>query len=319
VDFKKYQHVERIGNSAVEGILEGLVYVFPKIDGTNASVWMEDGEICAGSRNRKLALDNDNAGFMSAITQDKDIRELLEANPNVKLFGEWLVPHTIKSYREDAWRKFYVFDVLEYTGGGVADPDEVHASYLPPCYKYLTYEEYAVLCERFAVNYIPCMARYDRPTKDQVVQCAEKNDYLMLPGKIGEGVVVKRYDFRNRFGHRNWAKVVRSAFHETHQKEGVGISPGAMVIERDIAIQYVTKTLVDKERAKITIDIENEESKGNRAKPIQPRLIGMVWHCILTEELATIVKKRKNPTIDFKLLQRYVIARIKEHAQDLFS
>ena len=60
MEFLKYQHVERYGNDEVDGINIGTCYVFPKIDGTNASVWLgEDGEIHAGSRNRELRLDNE--------------------------------------------------------------------------------------------------------------------------------------------------------------------------------------------------------------------------------------------------------------------
>lgn len=63
MDFRKYQHIERFGTSEVEQIEIGTCYVFPKIDGTNSSVWLNDGELCAGSRNRQLSLESDNAGF----------------------------------------------------------------------------------------------------------------------------------------------------------------------------------------------------------------------------------------------------------------
>lgn len=63
--FIKYQHIERIGTSEVEGILDGDCYVFPKLDGTNASIWMDDAELCCGSRNRQLSLENDNGGFIN--------------------------------------------------------------------------------------------------------------------------------------------------------------------------------------------------------------------------------------------------------------
>lgn len=44
--FEKYQHVERLGTVAVEGILDGIVYVYPKLDGTNTSVYLNDaGEV----------------------------------------------------------------------------------------------------------------------------------------------------------------------------------------------------------------------------------------------------------------------------------
>jgi len=57
--FKKYQKIRRIGDDRTKGILNGRVSVFPKIDGTNASVWMDDGKLKAGSRNRELTLEND--------------------------------------------------------------------------------------------------------------------------------------------------------------------------------------------------------------------------------------------------------------------
>lgn len=62
--FKKYQSLERLGTQATDGITDGIVHVFFKIDGTNASLWM-DGRVRGGSRNRELALENDNAGFLN--------------------------------------------------------------------------------------------------------------------------------------------------------------------------------------------------------------------------------------------------------------
>jgi hypothetical protein len=38
--FIKYMHLERFGNDEVEGIEIGTTYVFPKLDGTNAQVWL---------------------------------------------------------------------------------------------------------------------------------------------------------------------------------------------------------------------------------------------------------------------------------------
>lgn len=71
--FKKYQHLERYGNQSVSDIEQGEVYVFPKIDGTNASVWLNDeGNIAAGSRNRELSHEKDNAGFYELAENTRD-------------------------------------------------------------------------------------------------------------------------------------------------------------------------------------------------------------------------------------------------------
>ena len=74
MEFHKYMHIERLGTDEVEGIEIGRVHVFPKIDGSNGSVWYDsdNGIIEAGSRNRVLTLDNDNQGFYEYILKSKD-------------------------------------------------------------------------------------------------------------------------------------------------------------------------------------------------------------------------------------------------------
>ena len=47
MQFREYQQVERFGMPEVQQINFGRCFVFPKIDGTNVSVWLGDaGEIC---------------------------------------------------------------------------------------------------------------------------------------------------------------------------------------------------------------------------------------------------------------------------------
>lgn len=287
MSFQRYQHVARFGHEDVEDIQLGTCYVFPKIDGTNGSIWWS-GEIRAGSRNRELSLENDNQGFYKHVIQDTRYFRLLELNPSLTLYGEWLVPHTLKTYREDAWRKFYVFDVMDDKG-------------------YVPYPLYKPLLANFDIDFIPCVRIVKDGSEEEFRRAAEMNDYLMKPGEIGEGVVIKNYEFANKFGRINWAKIVRSEFKERHCKEmGPPEAQGASTVEREIVDRYITKTLVDKERAKID------------TRPIQPRLLATVYHCLLTEELADAVKKWKNPTIDFKMLQKRVNLKVKELCPDLF-
>ena len=69
--FKKYTHIERLDSVDCEGLLSNeTVYVTPKADGTNASVWLEDGEIKCGSRKRVLTVGNDNAAFCFWMMSD---------------------------------------------------------------------------------------------------------------------------------------------------------------------------------------------------------------------------------------------------------
>jgi hypothetical protein len=124
-DFRKYDHVVRLGHLDAFGLCDGLVHVFPKLDGTNSSVWLDgNGEIQAGSRSRVLSEGADNAGFLSWVHEPDNYARIYGAlsafGEGTHIYGEWLVPHTIKGYREDAWRRFWMFDVWSPSTGYVA-------------------------------------------------------------------------------------------------------------------------------------------------------------------------------------------------------
>jgi hypothetical protein len=296
--FKKYPHLERLGHVEVEDITIGTCHVFPKLDGTNASVWLDDGQVCGGSRNRTLSLGADNAGFLAWLEQAEHVRQFVHQNPGLRLYGEWLVPHTFKQYREDAWRKFWIFDVFDETSG-----------------QFLPFEQYAERMEGyFDLNVIEPLAVIEHPADEDLLRIVESNTYLVQDGAgPGEGVVVKRYGFENRFGNTTWAKIVRNAFKEDNRREFGVHTPGATYqVEVDIAQRFVTQHLVLKERAKLEID-------GKLEKRQIPELFGRIWHCIITEEMWQILKDFKDPKIDFKQLRKYVIHYTKDFCPDLFN
>jgi hypothetical protein len=235
---------------------------------------------------------------MEAVINDERYQALLAAAPHLRLFGEWLVPHTIRTYREEAWRKFYVFDVVDES----CPVEDI---------KHVPFEEYEPWMKQFGIDYIPCVKIIENPSKEQLYACLEDNTYLMQQGELGEGVVIKNYDFTNRYGRQTWAKIVKSEFKD----KALGVhgptkQQGACTVEQDIATIYVTEALVRKELAKIV----NEDD----GKPVQPRLLSTVYYCMLTEETWNFVKKFKNPTINFNLLQRHVTLRVKQFAQEYF-
>ena len=120
--FLRYPHLCKFGNKEVESIEFGITHVFPKLDGTNASVWIsfpqegveDDIKLQFGSRNRYISdtlathditSASDNQGFARSFYTDKQRHknhyEYLIKNPTHILYGEWLVPHTIKTYRDE--------------------------------------------------------------------------------------------------------------------------------------------------------------------------------------------------------------------------
>lgn len=301
MEFKKYQHIERLGNIEVEGIEIGECYIFPKIDGTNSSVWLKDGEIRCGSRNRELTLENDNAGFYAEMLKHEEIKKFLTKYPQYRLFGEWLVPHTLKTYREDAWRKFYIFDVAidnPTADGGL---------------EYIPYSNYVPLLTEFNIEYIAPLKIIKNPTEAMLLHVVENNMYLIKDGEgVGEGIIIKNYNYYNKYGRQKWAKIVRNEFKENHHKSMGAPQSEGCPIEEKIINELLTDSFIEKEYNKIVNNNAGWESK------YIPQLLNTIFYEFICDEIWNICKKYKMPKINFKTLQVFCFKRIKEVKKELF-
>lgn len=301
MEFKKYQHLERFGNDEVEGIELGKLYIFPKLDGTNAQVWLDDeGNIKAGSRNRELTLEKDNAGFYKFVLENENIKKYLEKHPTHRLYGEFLVPHSLKTYREDAWRRFYIFDVC-------LDKEDGSVEYIP-------YDIYKPLVEEFGLDYIPPIVTMTNGSYGYFIRTLDNNTFMIQDGKgVGEGIVIKNYDYYNKYKRQIWAKIVTNEFKEIHKREmGVNNIKTEKVIEQEIVDNYCTAAFIEKEYSKIL----NETGEWDNRKI--PMLLGRVFSELVKEETWNIIKKYKNPTINYKTLNALVINKIKTVKSDIF-
>lgn len=298
--FQKYQHIERFGTDEVQDIELGICYLTPKIDGTLGTLWLDDeGNLKAGSRNRELTLENDNQGFYKYVLNDDRFINYLRRHPNHRLFGEWLVKHSLTTYRKDAWRKFYIFDV-------VLDKEDG--------FEYLIYETYKPLLEEFNLDYIPPLCIIKNGSYEKFVDWLDKNIFLIEDGKgVGEGIVIRNYNFYNRFGRQTWSKIVRSEFKELHTKTmGAPELNGKSMVEEEIVNNFCTEALIEKTYSKII-----NEQDGWRSQYI-PRLLETVFYDLINEETWHILKKFKNPTINYKTLKHFTTQKIKETKPDLF-
>ena len=303
---KKYMHVERFGTLPTKGIENGLCYIFPKLDGTNASVWAGlNGEVKTGSRNREVTPEDDNAGFAAYVRDNKDIQEFMRIHTHLRLHGEWLCPHTIKTYVDDAWRKFYIFDIFDQ------EQDRL-----------LTYPEIVVALNGHDINHIPPICTVNDPLPSQLIEIASKNTYLMKEGGIGEGIVVKRYDFKNFQGETIFAKVIHESFKHTRVDKSIKHIDNTGV-ESLIVEEFITIHLVDKVMAKIcnekpipsgTLEEIRQYAENNalfESKDI-PKLLNIVFYDLVTEETYNFIKRHRMPTVDFKKLQTLCYDKVKE-------
>ena len=178
--------------------------------------------------------------------------------------------------------------------------------------EYLPYETYKEMLDEFDIEYIPPICKVENPTYERLVNQLEKNGFLIEDGKgTGEGIVIKNYNFKNRFGRVTWAKIVKNEFKAKHSKVDVTELKENKMVEEEIVNKFVTGALIQKEFAKIDSDC------GWTSKQI-PRLLNTVFYCLVKEESWNFVKEFKNPTIDFKRLFFFTVNKIKESMPHLF-
>lgn len=298
--FVKYQHVEHIDSDNCAGLTNGRCYIFPKLDGMNTSAYMENGKIVCATRNQPVDDDNE---FHRYIMGKENIVRLLNDNPNLRLYGEWMKPHLIRNYRDDMWSNWFIFDVCE------DDPENMTDWRGRTVRKHLPYLRYSELLDRYGIEYIRPLAVINNPSVEEIQDIADnRNRAYMIEGTgCGEGVVVKNYDYTNPNDETIWGKVLNSAYTKTkRQDRDFGITG----IEETIANRVVNPLLVEKEYCKIL------DAKGE----VNPNaLLNIVWYCVIKEHLWDEIKRYRNPVIDFGKLRKETVRLVKDAKPEVFE
>lgn len=300
--FHSYEKVERIEKEECSGLLNGACYIFEKLDGANAQIYIDTvtNEIAFGSRNRVLGI-GDNLvsgdsfrGFAQWVKENKEpLQRFFAIHPDYVLMGEWLVSHTVK-YDANAYSQFYVFDIY----------DSVNERYMG-IESHRSWQDLLTL----GIKFIPFDERLVNPTMQDLMRM------LGIPSRYGasyrEGIVIKNYDFVNKYGRQPYGKLLNETFKEVKTTKKV-VEPSE--IELAIQVRYVTKARVEKICQKI---IDQNYPGELRWKQLEmkhiPQVMNMVWYDIITEDMNDILKRLKDPTINFKLLKRLVFDRTKEY------
>lgn len=285
--FKKYIHLERMTSEEVAGLTDLPCFILPKLDGANASIWHDDEKICCGSRNNQLDANNTLQGFYGFVQENKNLNLFFKAFPTATIYGEWLVPHTIKGYIDTAWRKFYAFDVFE------------NCNFWP-------HDNAISILESCNIEVIPIIGYTDKTTPENALEACT---WLLQEGHKHEGVVIKRSNFVNKFGRTTYGKYVPVPMLDIGRgRKGKKIAANKDEIEQEVINDFLTEHLINKEIAKIQIE------RGFTT--LEPKLVGeslgRVWHAFITEEMWDALKKFKNPQIDFSLLKKLCNQKVRE-------
>ncbi len=275
-EFRKYDKIHRLGKEETIGILEGVCHIQEKLDGANASIWLDDdGQVQCGSRNRHLIDDNFN-GFVDYIKADGGIKGFLDAHPTAILYGEWLVRHSVK-YPEGAYKKFYLFDI--FLDGKLMHPHVTIGS-----------------AGRFGIQTVPSMGELLNPTVEELKSLVGKSAL----GESGEGIVIKNMNFVNKFGDLCYAKMVCENFQESSK---------ATIVDNDKESYIVSKYMTVGRVVKIMNKLQPEINERLDMQHI-PRICNSAYHDMITEEIWEITKKVD--AINFKVLAKLAFLKAKE-------
>lgn len=289
MEFRRYQKIHRFGAEENEGILDsGMCYVQEKVDGANTQIWMKDGKLCIGSRNQDLG-DGSFNGFKQYVEEHFGIRAFFEANPNHRLYGEWLVRHTI-AYKETSYKKFYLFDI---------EVDD----------RMLTTPEVYVLADLYKIETPKMFLAKECPTVEEIKSFVGQSEL----GEKGEGVVIKNPTFVNKFGSLEYAKIVTEQFKEDNAVVFGGNNKHSdSYWEMYVINKYMTLGRIQKIMNKIQPTIDERLDMKHI-----PRITNTAFHDMMTEEIWEIVSKV--PALDFKKLQRLSMKKSKQIYVDILN
>lgn len=275
--FIKYNKIHRLGKDEVEGILDGVCYIQEKLDGANASIWMEDGEIQIASRNQLIKDGESFNGFREYVESNEAIKKILSDCPQIRLYGEWLVRHSVV-YKEEFYRKFYLFDILNSEG------------------ELLKTEVVYKLAEEYGIQTPELFEVKERPD----LEALKKWAHFSNKADHGEGIVIKRDGFIDKFGEYRHAKLTTEKFKETNAMMFNGNNKHSESYwEMYIVHKYITEARIEKIMNKLQ-PIINEKLDFKHT----PRIITTVTFDLLTEEIWDIFKKV--PELNFRRLRRLI-------------
>lgn len=282
---KNYGKIFHIDKEESEWILNGICYIQEKIDWANLSVWMEDWEIFVGSRTQVVWTDKIKQWFRWAveyINNHQGIKDLFKSlsseYSNIRLYWEWLVPHTITNYNPEAYNHFYLYDI------------EIND-------ERIDIEKVNDLAIIYNIHHPFLFGKINSPTKADL----DKFSWVSKIWPNGEGIVIKNPKFINKFGNFSYAKMVTEEFKEDNWV--IFGNNTKTDTEQDVVARYL-----DWERVKkIMNKIEQNEWVNIEKKHIW-MILWMVRYDIITEEANNISKYW---IVDFRRLEWLILKKTK--------
>lgn len=169
-----YPTVYQIGHKAIQNLFDGEVTVEEKVDGSQFSFGIIDGELQCRSHGKQLILDAPEKMFVKIVEHVKSIRDCLI--PNWTYRGEYLEKpkHNVLTYSRIPANNFIGFDIM------TQDQE---------CY--MAYEDKKTYFDHIGFETVPMLYRGNVKSLEFFADLLDRES--ILGGTKIEGVVVKNY------------------------------------------------------------------------------------------------------------------------------
>lgn len=268
VEQQKYKSIVRYGKSGNEISARGKIVIWEKLDGANASFMRDGDKVVCYSRTTQLfgGKESNLGGFYEWVQENIKAEDLIEG---YIYFGEWMNRHKI-DYGEHL-KKFFMFDVYS----NIID-------------SYQDLEVIKLEAERLGLSLAPIFYEGDYVSEEHIQSFVGKS--MLAPDGVGEGVVVKNYNYTDKFGNQLFTKIVTKAFQETN-----GAKVREMKAKPDPVAQFVNDTVTEARVEKILHKLVDEgKLKEDYAiedmNEILKALGSSVYDDVMKEEADTLAK-----------------------------
>jgi len=197
VNYHSYPSIFNLGHNAVRDIFQSDVAIEEKIDGSQFSFGLLDGELACASKRRRLILDAPEKLFKEAVATAQELAPMLR--PNWLYRGEYLTKpkHNALAYDRIPTQHIMIYDI-------VADHEE----------NYLNYEAKMEEALRLGLECVPLVYQGPVASADLVRELLKRES--ALGGAKIEGVVIKNYGLWGPDKKVLMAKFVSEEFKEKH-------------------------------------------------------------------------------------------------------
>ena len=213
-----YPSIYQIGHRMIADIFKGEVVIEEKVDGSQFSFGVIDGELMCRSKGKQLILDAPEKMFQKAVDY---VRSIAPALPWGWTFrGEYLSTpkHNTLAYSRIPANNIVIFDINT----------DIET--------YMTYEQKAEVAYNLGFETVPIFFQ------GMVEDFAQLQEFLQVPSFLGgvkvEGFVVKNYDLFTQEKKVAMGKYVSEAFKEVHQKDWKERNPTGKDIETALIEMY---------------------------------------------------------------------------------